>query len=440
MGTKKLMLSFLLLGGGYLAYGQSASTATIPDRGQVASAADSSLFVRASYEIDLKTNLIYDATSTFNLGIEIPLARRWSLDVAGNYNPWTFAGGRKWKHWMVQPEFRFWTKERQSGHFIGIHALGGVYNVNKIHLPYEVWPSTAIQRYEGWGAGAGLTYGYRWNFSERWGMEGQIGLGYIYTEYDTFCPENCGLKIGSGSKHYFGPTKIALNLIYRFGKKKRKAAAARYAELNAPRPVVQERIMRDTIVIRDTVTIRDTVPVPVATPDPRIINESYTLRLQYEAGSSKIVRTLADNGEQLSAFKEFIDRIYKDPTIVVQRITLTGYCSIEGTAALNDRLSYARANNIKDFLLSSYPWMNEILSIEGHGEDWRGLLHLVEESDNTVWKNDIEWTILNLGVYEGREKKLMELYGGDPYRWMFKEFFPELRRVECNVEYTIREE
>ena len=59
-------------------------------------------------EIDLKTNLVYDATMSINLGVEVGLGRRWSLDVSGNYNPWTLSGGRKWKHWMVQPEVPKW--------------------------------------------------------------------------------------------------------------------------------------------------------------------------------------------------------------------------------------------------------------------------------------------------------------------------------------------
>ena len=51
----------------------------------------------------VKTNLLYDATSTLNLGVEFGLARRWTLDVSGNYNPWTFSENRKMKHWLVQP-------------------------------------------------------------------------------------------------------------------------------------------------------------------------------------------------------------------------------------------------------------------------------------------------------------------------------------------------
>lgn len=55
-------------------------------------------------KIAVKTNLLYDATSTFNLGFEFGLGKKWTLDVSGNYNPWTFSENRKMKHWLIQPE------------------------------------------------------------------------------------------------------------------------------------------------------------------------------------------------------------------------------------------------------------------------------------------------------------------------------------------------
>ena len=39
----------------------------------------------------VKSNLLYDATTTMNLGIEFGLAPKWTLDISGNYNPWTFS-------------------------------------------------------------------------------------------------------------------------------------------------------------------------------------------------------------------------------------------------------------------------------------------------------------------------------------------------------------
>ena len=59
-------------------------------------------------KVGIKTNLLYDATTTMNLGIEFGLAPKWTLDISGNYNPWTFSENRKMKHWLIQPEARYW--------------------------------------------------------------------------------------------------------------------------------------------------------------------------------------------------------------------------------------------------------------------------------------------------------------------------------------------
>ena len=39
----------------------------------------------------IKTNALYWATSTPNLGFEVGLAKKITLDVSGNYNPWSLA-------------------------------------------------------------------------------------------------------------------------------------------------------------------------------------------------------------------------------------------------------------------------------------------------------------------------------------------------------------
>ena len=53
----------------------------------------------------IKTNALYWATSTPNLGFEVGLAKKLTLDISGNYNPWKFGDERQIKHWLVQPEY-----------------------------------------------------------------------------------------------------------------------------------------------------------------------------------------------------------------------------------------------------------------------------------------------------------------------------------------------
>ena len=67
---------------------------------------------------------LYDLTTTINLGAEVRLAPKWTLDLSGNYNAWSFKNDKKWKHWMAQPEARYWLCEAFNGHFLGLPRPG----------------------------------------------------------------------------------------------------------------------------------------------------------------------------------------------------------------------------------------------------------------------------------------------------------------------------
>lgn len=169
----------------------------------------------------VKTNILYDAAATVNLGIEVGLAPRWTLDLSGNYNGWTLPGDMRWKHWMVQPEARYWFCDRFAGHFLGLHALGGQCNAggikNNIKFLGTDFSKMTDRRYQGWFAGAGAAYGHAWVLGRHWNLEAELGVGWIYAAYDVFPCAVCGTKISSGnSHHYFGPTKAAINFVYVF--------------------------------------------------------------------------------------------------------------------------------------------------------------------------------------------------------------------------------
>ncbi len=169
----------------------------------------------------VKSNLLYDATATINLGVEAGLAPRWSIDLSGNYNGWTLSRGRRWKHWLVQPEARYWFCDRFAGHFIGAHLLGGQYNVGGIKTRLSMlgtdFSHLRDYRYQGWFAGAGVAYGYAWILGRHWNLEAELGFGYIYTKYDRFRCVGCGKKVAENRPHhYVGPTKAAINLVYLF--------------------------------------------------------------------------------------------------------------------------------------------------------------------------------------------------------------------------------
>ncbi|MFV0420354.1 MAG: DUF3575 domain-containing protein [Dysgonomonas sp.] len=162
----------------------------------------------------VKTNLLYDLTSTFNLGAEMRLSYRLSLDLSLNYNPWTFSDNKKFKHILVQPELRYWLQEPFNGHFLGTHLLYSNFNIGNLNLPLDIFSGLDNSRYRGNAYGLGVSYGYQWMLSSRWSMEASFGFGYMYADYTRYECKTCGKKIDDRSKHYFGPTKAGITLIY----------------------------------------------------------------------------------------------------------------------------------------------------------------------------------------------------------------------------------
>lgn len=177
-----------------------------------------SLLTANAQKVALKTNLLYDATTTPNLGAELAMGKKSTLQLFYGLNPWKFASDRtkQLRHWLLMPEYRYWTCQKFNGHFFGIHALGGQYNVRGIDLPNPVFKDLDEKRYEGWYAGGGLTYGYQWLLSHHWNLEASVGVGYIRFHYKEFPCTECGALIQENNKNYFGPTKLALSLMYCF--------------------------------------------------------------------------------------------------------------------------------------------------------------------------------------------------------------------------------
>lgn len=182
---------------------------------------------RAEAQLAIKTNLLYDATTTPNLGLELGVGSRSTINLVYGLNPWNFKSGdinRKAKHWVAMPEYRWWFCSKFDGHFIGVHAMGGQFNAANVNLPLpggfvggeNIARQARDKRLEGWFVGGGITYGYQWVLSKHWNLEAEIGAGYDYVKYKKFKCDDCGAKIGEGHTNYLGVTKLGLSIIYLF--------------------------------------------------------------------------------------------------------------------------------------------------------------------------------------------------------------------------------
>jgi len=181
----------------------------------------------AEAQFAVKTNLLYDATTTPNIGVELGTGVKNTVQLFYGLNPWTFHsshGDRKARHWLLMPELRWWRCSKYNGSFIGVHLMGGQFNASNVDIPLpgcffagdNLVKGVRDNRYQGWYAGAGFTYGYQWILGRHWNLEAEIGVGYNHVWYDKYPCYECGAKIADGQSNYVGVTKLGLSLLYIF--------------------------------------------------------------------------------------------------------------------------------------------------------------------------------------------------------------------------------
>ena len=186
--------------------------------------ADSSV---ANNNFAVKTNLLYGlGTLTPNLGLEFGLGRRVTIEAVAGYNNWhnlwdySDTGPdsdidnvykRSFDHILGKLEFRYWFRDRFAGHFVGLNGIYADYRISELQVPLlfdKEWV------YDGVGYGAGLSYGYLWRWSDRWGMEFNVAAGAVVMEYNKSCVD-CGYPdTANFKKTYFGPTGAGIKLLF----------------------------------------------------------------------------------------------------------------------------------------------------------------------------------------------------------------------------------
>lgn len=161
----------------------------------------------------VKTNMALWGAGISNVGVEMAFKKRFSIDIPFIYSPYTIRRNWNFKILALQPEFRYWLNERMSGHFVGAHFHVGFFNV--------AW--NGRDRYQGRGGnsplwGFGVSYGYAMTIYRDLGVEFTIGGGYARALYDAYYNMPKGMKYESGTKNYWGITRVGINLVYRIKK------------------------------------------------------------------------------------------------------------------------------------------------------------------------------------------------------------------------------
>lgn len=157
-----------------------------------------------------------------------------------------------------------------------------------------------------------------------------------------------------------------------------------------------------------------------------------TLRLDvyFPQGSTEIDPDFRDNGARMRAFRDLLQtRLQEGCTLGT--VLLRGSASPEGASSGNKSLAGLRAHAL-DAWLAGTPGLRPGFYYREVGEDWEGLTRIVRSLD-TPWR-DAALDILGPAPDEATEDRLRRIDGGEAWRWLDTNVFPELRSAGVSVE------
>jgi outer membrane protein OmpA-like peptidoglycan-associated protein len=157
------------------------------------------------------------------------------------------------------------------------------------------------------------------------------------------------------------------------------------------------------------------------------------LTVYFDVGSAVLEPFKNGNSSTLRALLAALREFETSPDSRIAHIVVAGFASPEGSFAVNDRLAANRAAALRRYIEQNSNLAPGTVRIYNGAEDWTGLRQMVMESnlpnrDRVVEIIDLV-PVLDSSNNRGREAELMRLDGGRTYRYMLRNFFPELRKA-----------
>lgn len=171
----------------------------------------------------IKTNLLFDAASLLNLGVEVPVGKRFSI-AADGYFPWWHNRSKDITIQMIAGDIegRFWFRDRNirepmTGFFAGVYAGAGYFD-------FQLGKMTDGKGVRGdLFVTGGISAGYSHSIGKHFRLEYSLGVGYLHCNFreyisvmDTKFGDIKAIPYPWESKRISGvvPTKAAVSLVW----------------------------------------------------------------------------------------------------------------------------------------------------------------------------------------------------------------------------------
>ena len=170
--------------------------------------------------VALRTNLLYDATLTPNIGVEVRIDTTWTLGANVGLNAWDInkEENKKWRHILVAPHVRKYFLRDDSLRFRRTSYVEGNliyshFNVGNTTIPLGLYSGAKNRRLQGDLLALGAKYGYAWMMARDWWIEAEAGIAIGYAWFKEYDCAHCGTFYGRGDRIFLLP-QLGINVIY----------------------------------------------------------------------------------------------------------------------------------------------------------------------------------------------------------------------------------
>lgn len=148
----------------------------------------------------------------------------------------------------------------------------------------------------------------------------------------------------------------------------------------------------------------------------------------FPVSQTKLYLDRYNNEQTLNEIIEAIKALESSQEKQLGKIEMVGFASPEGTLKFNTQLGEGRANSLRSYIQSRMTHLeDEQFNIINGVENWDGLREMVATSD--LNDKDAVLEIIDTKSGEDRKIALKRLNNGTTYRYLLKNFYPQLRKA-----------
>lgn len=168
-------------------------------------------------------------------------------------------------------------------------------------------------------------------------------------------------------------------------------------------------------------------------------SESHEINLHFPVGQSTLLPDFSDNAAELAGIEKQIRNIQSESGLTLDGMSVRGAASLEGSEASNARLSEGRAQALLNYLSTRTSLPYGICRVLPGGEDWEMMRKEVEENPMLSTRRYELEQIINLPASADRKEQLIrQMDNGAVYRTLNVYVFPRMRRVICDLNYSVK--